>query len=169
MAGYLRESDIEGHMTPRERELFRALIQGNRINFMTLLLQSPQPAGAFDKAMTGDAIGTTDKYITLVAQNKRPNPIAVTIYAQFSGIPGKQVKISLTTNQSDDQVVDYLGNTPASPSFNKRRTDPVILNPGDALYINTADTNFALVVGDKFLVRIFDPARALNEEVWQTR
>ncbi|OFV82579.1 MAG: hypothetical protein A2W26_02475 [Acidobacteria bacterium RBG_16_64_8] len=145
-----------------------AQVMTERLLWLMLASQNPVPAGRFERALTGDVIGNVAGYYELY-QNKGLNPVAVAIYATFTGVAGKQVKLATKNDPSDVTVVDYLGNTAAPPSFNKRISATTVLRPGEILYAGTADTAFALVVGDVFNVRIFDPREYVADSVWQAR
>lgn len=129
-----------------------------RLAWMLLLSQSPLPITRVMGSFKGDAIGAVDGYLSLV-QNKQAWPIAVRIAAELNGArnPGVQVKLAFGQDGSDEQVADYLGSSGQAPSYNKRISDPIILRPAAALYINTADVNFPLDAGDVFRIRIYDP------------
>lgn len=148
--------------------LLDAAVLNNRVFWLMLVGQSPLPAGSFEEAANGGQILTDNQYIPLY-RNPQSTPVGVAIYATFVGEAGKQVKLALRPDGGDVTVVDYLGNTAAPPSFNKRISSTVVLKPQESLYINTVDTNFALAAGDVFKVRVFDPIAYLADTAWQSR
>lgn len=158
-------------LTPRERDLFRELINMNRLLFVLALGQGAA-GGKFEKPVQGDEIQAmvsgTDAGFISVYKNPNPYPVAVTILGQFSGVPGKQVKISLSQAQASNEVIDYLGNTAAAPSFNKRISVPIILAPKQEIFIASADTGFALLAADIFAVRVLDIRRLVADAAWET-
>lgn len=155
-------------LTPLDDFMMQSATLNNRIAFLTIMSQNPLPAGRFEQALRGDAIGAVDRYVRLY-ENTSLNPIGVAVYAQFTGAAGKQVKLALYPDGGDVTVVDYLGNTLASPSFNKKISATTILKPGEKLWINTADTNFALVAADTFNVRVFDPREYVGDRNWEAK
>ena len=81
---------------------------------------------------------------------------------------GDQVKLSVSESSDDAGLVDYLGNTASGPSFNKRMSDTILLAPRQTLYVNTANTNFALTDSDVLRVRLFDVAELVGLQSWET-
>lgn len=166
-AGLLRNSDLESpRLTTRERDLFMALKQQNRLNYLQCLMVKGV-AGRFGKPVFGNAIGSSSQFIQVI-RNGQANPISVTIAAQFAGGPGKQVKLSFSGSQAASEVVDYLGNTAAAPSFGKVISDPILLVPGQELFVACADPVFPLDAGDLLTVRVFDVAKFLTDGVWES-
>lgn len=141
-----------------------------RLHWMLLLAQNPLPVTRIQGSFKGSALGSTDAYVELF-KNRNSWPLAIRVAAEFNGAanPGTQVKLAFSTDGSDEQVADYLGSTANAPSYNKRITDPLILNPGATLYINTADTGFALDASDVFRLRIFDPGDFLTADAFPSR
>lgn len=165
--GLLRNSDLNSpRLTVRERDLFMALKQQNRLNYLQCLMIKGV-AGRFERPVFGNLIGATDRYISVI-RNGQANPISVTISAQFGAVPGKAIKLSFSGSQAASEVVDYLGNSALAPSFGKLISDPILLIPGQELFINTANTLIALDAGDMFSVRVFDVAKFLVDGVWES-
>lgn len=163
--------ELESSLTPRERDLFRELIGMNRLLFVLALGQGAA-GGRFETPVLGDAIqaavaGTVANFVR-VFQNPNPYPVAVTLLGQFSGAPGKQVKISLSQAQSTSEVIDFLGNTAAAPSFAKRISVPIILAPKQEIFIASADVVFPLVAADIFAVRVLDIRKLISDSAWET-
>lgn len=149
-------------------KLAGALEEHSRLQWLILLAQSPMPTARFGARLLGSAIGTTNRYVALY-ENSQPHPVAVKVLYTVGNLPGTQVALSTSQDTSNESAVDYLGNTSASPSFGKVVSDNIILRAKQTLYINTADTNFALDANDIFRVRVFDPSEFLKEDSWQRR
>lgn len=160
------ELKSNAQLNDREQDLFNELIAMNRLLFLLALGQNTV-AGKFEKPVTGDLIGTSANFIS-VYRNPNPYPVAVTVVGQFMGIAGKQVKLSLSQSQASGEVVDFLGNTPAAPSYNKRISTAILLAPKQELFIASADTGFTLLAADIFAVRVFDVRRFVADSSWET-
>lgn len=166
--GGFNTSELQSKLlSAREADLFQLLMEHNRLLYLNCLMQTAI-AGKFESPVLGSAIGAVDKFVP-VYRNKYPNPVAVTVLGLFSGVPGKQVKLSLSQANTNAEVVDFLGNTASAPSFNKRISGTILLQPHQELFINTADTNFALVAGDIFAVRVFDVRQLVADSSWETK
>jgi hypothetical protein len=153
---------------------------GNRIGWLQLCAANPLPAGRFLPAMLGTAIpsgvGVNGRFVE-IARNDVANPIGVAVYGQIV-TSGLQVKLSLGNDSGGSLIIDYLGATPASPSFNKRISCTVILNPAERLYIGLQEDpppevpgtySFPPTADDKFVVRVLDPAAYIADGNWETR
>lgn len=139
-----------------------------RIQYLQLLLASPMPTGKVARRMVGTEITVATRYFELY-RNQSPYPQAVVIAAQFAGGIGAQVYLSLTGDMSHEAVVDYLGETPLPPSFNKRISNAVILRPKDALFIAAVDGLKLPGATDYFRVRVWAPIEFLNSDTFPVR
>lgn len=155
-------------LTPLDDFMAQSATLNNRLAFLTIMSQSPLPAGRFEQAMIGSDIGAIDQYKTMY-ENTGLNPVGIAVYAAFTGVAGKQVKLALMPDGGDATVVDYLGNSAVSPSFGKRISATTILKPGEKLWINTANTAVALIATDVFNVRIFDPREYVGDRSWEAK
>jgi hypothetical protein len=157
---------------PAFREQYEQLTIANRIAWLQLCAMSPLPAGRFLSPLRGDQFDlVTGNYVEL-ARNIQANPVGVAVYAQFNGIGalGAQVKIALSNDAGDSTVVDYLGASPQPPSFNKRISQTIILNPAERLFIALVTIPvFLLDALDRFVVRMMDPGSYMSDPNWETR
>lgn len=153
-------------LNARELDLFEMLKKQLRLSNLQLML-SGGVAGRFMRPVTGDRIGSSAAFIEAY-RSTSSNPVAVVVAAQFTGVPGKQVKLSLAASDNAAEVVDYLGNSALAPSFGKIISYPILVKPNQALWITTANTLIPLVIGDVFTIRMFDAREYLTDDVWQT-
>jgi hypothetical protein len=156
---------------------------GNRLKWLTLCALNPLPAGRFLPALLGTTIpypgigpGVIAQYVE-IARNDLSNPIGIAVYGQIDTL-GLQVKLSLGDDVGGSLIIDYLGATAAFPSFNKRISCSVILNPAERLYIALQEDpppavagtySFTPTASDRFVVRVLDPAAYINDGNWETR
>jgi hypothetical protein len=161
------------------RAQYEQLTVANRLAWVQLCGMSPLPAGRFVTALFGDALDNVAGAYTVLYRNVCANPVGVAIYAAIATL-GAQVKIGIGNDPGDSQVVDYLGNTPGAPSYNKRISSTVVLNPAESLYIALAgDLQLPPIPGnlyafpttsdDRFNIRVFDPAIYMPDVSWETR
>ena len=153
---------------PLSQTLLDAAVLNNRVFWLMLISQSPLPAGSFEQGLIGTQILANNEYV-LLYRNPQTAPVGVAIYAAFTSAAGRQIKLALRPDNGDVTVVDYLGNTPNPPSFNKRISATTVLKPGESLYANCADINFPWAVGDVLKVRVFDPLTYLADSSWESK
>lgn len=160
---------------PAFREQYEQLTIANRISWLQLCAMSPLPAGRFLTPLRGNALDLVNGTYVELARNIQANPVGVAVYAQFNGIGalGAQTKIALSNDAGDSTVVDYLGASPNPPSFNKRISQTIILNPAERLFIALAETfpapPFPTDASDLFVVRMMDPGSYMSDSNWETR
>lgn len=154
-------------LTLREQDLFNALKTQYRLSYLQVMLTSGV-AGRFVKPLLGSAIGVSTTFLEIY-RNTASGLVAVTIAAQFGAVPGKALKLSRSASDNVAEVIDYLGNAAAPPSFGKLISYPIILKPNEALYATTANTLVALDGNDVFTVRVFNPSEYLSDDIWQSR
>jgi hypothetical protein len=175
-----RQCPTEIPMRKTDQLSYEQGVINNRLSWLQLCALNPLPAGRFLPALLGTAIpsalGTVGSY-SEIARNDLSNPIGIAVYGQFTTL-GLQVKLSLGDDSGGSLIIDYLGATAAFPSFNKRISCTVILNPAERLYIGLQEDpppavpgtySFIPTVDDRFVVRVLNPAAYIDDGNWETR
>jgi hypothetical protein len=170
--------DFDRRAIPAGDKAFAQMLMNNRLLWLQLVGMNPLPMGEFATTLLGSAIPLLPLWAppivplyTSLYKNNESNLVGLVIGGQFAGAPGKQVKLSLSGDSSDEQVVDYLGDTPSAPSFNKRFSATIVLAPKQELFIAYAadPAVFPCTAATKFTVKVFNPARYLNDVKWEAR
>lgn len=142
-------------------ELYRAI-------YLNVLLQAPMPSGRFSGTILGTAMTSAD-FVPLYVNNAN-SLVALRVLFDVGAIPGVQVYLSYSTDASFEQVIDYLGNSALTPSYNKRISDTILVLPAQTIYI--APVNFAIFppkADDKFRLRVWDPTSFMRADAFRLR
>jgi hypothetical protein len=168
-----------GAIRPIDASMYEQATINNRLLWLQLCTLSPLACGQFQPEFSGDQLDIIYGNYSRITRNNLANPVGVAVYCRFV-TTGVQVKLATDNNSNDSGVVDYLGSTPVLPCGGKIISNTVVLNPGESLYIAYVKDDpipiFPLpvvvipaVIGDKFVVRVFDPAAYMIDQNWETR
>lgn len=143
----------------RQNARITKLLEDNfRIAYLNALLQQPQPVGSVLATVRGNAM-TSAAYVALFT-NTHPDPVALQVCPEWHAGVGVQVYLSKSTDASNEQVVDVLGEPmTGEPAKGKSPSSVILVNPEETIYIAPVDfANFPPAANDLFRVRIWAPS-----------